>query len=317
MEVKAGLLIHSAAEIVDLGAGRVQVRVPDGDHFTIETRGIELAQRLEAMRQGTLTLEAAVAAATNDDERHVWDRAGEVLRQRGLLRREDEDDPSADWLLASFDYVFRRTRAVRPPMAADAAQPVVVCGEGLIADVTRRCVTSLGRDLKPGAPAAEAPPGLRIACSDHDDHEFLLEQNEVALREGVMSTFARRSGSRVLVGPIVVPRESACFNCYLERVVSNTEFIDEFEGNARSSGARRPPLRDATGLMSGVLAFLVTQHVAFALERITTVARVGEVLAFDLLSSRTTRHPVLKLPRCRVCGRGRPGELLRAARDLL
>jgi bacteriocin biosynthesis cyclodehydratase domain-containing protein len=313
------MLIHSSTEIVDLGDGRVQVRVPDGDHFTIETRGIELAPRLDAMRRGGLTLEAAMAAATGEDERQVWEKAAEVLAQRGLLRRESDEDPSTDSLMSSFDYVFRKARVMDSRRAAaDTVQAVTVSGEGLIADVTRRCMTTLGLFAGPGGRAVDAAPGLRIACCDHDDHDFLLEQNEISLREGVTATFVRKSGSRILLGPIVVPRESACFNCYVERVVSNIEYIDEFEANLRfASSMRGQRLKDATGLMTGVVAFLVTQHVVFALEGITKVSRPGEFVAFDLLNSETTRHPVLKLPRCGVCGRGRHGELMRAVRDLL
>jgi bacteriocin biosynthesis cyclodehydratase domain-containing protein len=313
------MLIHSSTEIVDLGDGRVQVRVPDGDHFTIETHGVELAPHLDAMRCGGLTLEAALAAAGSDDERQVWEKAAEVLAQRGLLRRESDEDPSADCLLASFDYVFRKARAADLRGApADTVRSVTVSGDGLIADVARRCMATLGLAAGAGGRAADEAPGLRIACCDHDDHEFLREQNEISLREGTMATFVRKSGSRILLGPIVVPHESACFNCYIERVISNIEYIDEFEANVRfASTVRGQRLRDATGLMTGVLAFLVTQHVVFALERIAKVARPGELVAFDLLTSETTRHPVLKLPRCGVCGRGRQGALMRAVRDLL
>lgn len=315
MDTRTGLRVHPAAQIVDLGDGRVQVRVPDGDHVTLETRGLPLADHLNALKQGTAIPEALLGEV-HEDQKAVWDRVLAALSERGLLVKEGEEVPAGDSLMSAFDYVSRRARIFsRKQTDQDAPRTVEVRGEGLIADAARRCMRGLG--LSAGKPSCGAP-GLTFICCDHDDFDFFLAENAAALKTRSRASFMRKSGSRLLIGPIVVPYQTACFNCYRERLESNIEFIEEFEALVRP-GKTGPGerLTDGTGLLSGLVGFLVTHHVVFALEGVMHVVKPGEVHSFDLLSGKTRRHPVLKLPRCRECGRAREGALARAVRDLM
>jgi bacteriocin biosynthesis cyclodehydratase domain-containing protein len=314
MDTRTGLRVHPAAQIVDLGDGRVQVRVPDGDHVTLETRGLALAEHLTALKHGATTAELNLPGVLDEDQTAAWSKVLAALSERGLLVQQGEESPD-DSLMSLFDYTVRRNRNFnhKPPVP-EALRTVEVCGRGLIADAARACVKGL--DLAPREPGHA--PGLTFICCDHDDFDFCLAENAAALKTRSRISFLRKSGSRLLIGPIVIPYQTACFNCYCERLESNIEFIDEFEASVRpGENEASERLRDGTGLLSGVVAFLLAHHLVFALDGVMGVVKPGEVHSFDLISAKTARHPILKLPRCRECGRAREGTLVRAVRDLM
>ena len=108
---------------------------------------------------------------------------------------------------------------------------------------------------------------------------------------------------------------AACFNCFTERLRSNTYFINEFESLV--SQKSEVEITDESQVLSGLLQFYICHHAVFALFELFEGAAPGEVFEFGLTTGTTKKSPVLKLPRCGTCGRGKQGEIKRAVRDLL
>jgi bacteriocin biosynthesis cyclodehydratase domain-containing protein len=107
----------------------------------------------------------------------------------------------------------------------------------------------------------------------------------------------------VRFGPLVVPRESACFECFHHRLRANLSFREEFDAFLAHNAFLE---ESGTDSRSGIYArlgsaFVCAQVVQFLLgcAQYCVVDRLVEVspITVDMVSSR-----LLKLPRCEVCG---------------
>ena len=109
--------------------------------------------------------------------------------------------------------------------------------------------------------------------------------NAAALAGRVPVLFHGRTPLAVELGPLVVPYETACLECYKRR-----------RAGAQDTGEPR------TGEWTGELAFPVgIEMVKFVSGAIEPITR-GRMWRLDLLSGIPDVHPVLRLPRCPSCG---------------
>ncbi len=101
------------------------------------------------------------------------------------------------------------------------------------------------------------------------------------------------------VGPLVVPYQTPCFECFLRRRYSNLDDAQAREAvDLRLGGARIVGLHPAiSAVAAGAAALELSKFfVPWARAR-----QAGYLLTFNLLASRSGRHRVLKVPRCPAC----------------
>ncbi len=147
---------------------------------------------------------------------------------------------------------------------------------------------------------------LVVVCPDHQRVSLLRDLNRMCLEAGRTWTSARTIGSRVEVGPTIVPGDTACFGCYELRRQSNDAGYRD--------GAERAELLAVDGLDTGRLAIEVADGLLAAevLKLVGGFSRpmtYGALFSLDLVTLESGLHPVLKIPRCASCGapaRNRP-----------
>ena len=101
------------------------------------------------------------------------------------------------------------------------------------------------------------------------------------------------------VGPLVVPYQTACFECFLRRRYSNLDEADAREAvELRPDGARVVGLHPAISAVAAGAAALELSKFFLPLH---AARQAGYLLTFNLLASRAGRHRVLKVPRCPAC----------------
>jgi len=123
--------------------------------------------------------------------------------------------------------------------------------------------------------------------------------NEASLSLGLPWTSCRVTATELQLGPTVVPRQTACWTCFDVRRRSNLTEHEEAVLVERAWGdVGMPP---TLAVLPG-LSFLALD-LAKLLTGFAPVATLGSLLSVSLLSSGTCAHPVLRLPRCRSCGR--------------
>lgn len=94
--------------------------------------------------------------------------------------------------------------------------------------------------------------------------------------------------SNIEVGPLVIPKQSACYECY-QRRLNNKQFILNNW--------------NALPIAQSILLHIAAAEVAkFTIEP-NAASAVGFLWSFDLSTLSSTRHRVLRFPDCPVCGR--------------
>ncbi|MFN4217371.1 MAG: TOMM precursor leader peptide-binding protein, partial [Brevinematales bacterium] len=143
-------------------------------------------------------------------------------------------------------------------------------------------------------------PNLVVVCGGERSFGFFLTANEVLWQEGIPVLYVQEDWTGGIVGPLVLPGETGCFQCYLERKQVNKEYDSGYELMKQKIGLSF----SSTGFLPfhawlGSLA--VTEVVKF-LSRYLYPETLKGVFLVDAVNYRVSFHPVLKSPYCPVCG---------------
>lgn len=144
--------------------------------------------------------------------------------------------------------------------------------------------------------AIVAPDGLRPGLS----HAV----NEATALTGTSWLNVAADGGELLIGPVVLPGETACYTCY--------EITDEAGRRHRNDFLVYKDALDAAGFHPAVPAPQAHLAAAWAALAVTQLVETGRcflterVLRVDTERMEVIGQRVLQLPRCPVCSRCRP-----------
>lgn len=134
----------------------------------------------------------------------------------------------------------------------------------------------------------EFPTNLVIYCPESFDSLLCNRINELCVQGNIAFIPFRQLNTAVEVGPLVIPRQTACYKCYEFR----RQAVDGFQLDEVGTFRRPSPIG---------LDWLCLEAIK-ALTWITEPATKGHLWRMDILTGEAKLHPVLKLPRCPVCG---------------
>lgn len=182
----------------------------------------------------------------------------------------------------------------------------------------RAFVEALARAVPEARVSAGAPRVGAGGALDFDDTRFSLVVVAAPADDLVISAAAARwahaallpsihaslSGLDAVVGPLVVPGETACWNCCRVRQIGSSEAASGEEAIQEALLAARPEARLRTYLAptAALLGHTLSLAVLDALENGARGKLRGAVLFDHVVSLEARRHAVLRLPRCAVCG---------------
>ncbi|WP_437965051.1 TOMM precursor leader peptide-binding protein [Sorangium sp. So ce260] len=181
-----------------------------------------------------------------------------------------------------------------------------------------------------GRPLALEDTGwdLILACVPGDDLLVLQSVARFAHAASVVSLSAHLEGLEAVIGPAVVPGETACWDCCrLRRLATSAQ--PEADRALHASLLAGRPGRRARTYLAPVPALLGHAVALAALDLLVARAAsplAGRFLVEDLIDLGASFHAVLRMPWCPVCGgaasaprrrdaRRRPRARLRDARD--
>ncbi len=147
--------------------------------------------------------------------------------------------------------------------------------------------------------------GCNIALVCSDSPSIITEEllNEASLEVEIPWSRGCIDHYHGVIGPTVIPRQTACFTCFNLRLRSNATYIEDavaYDKHLRE----HEPIGEETALLVPC-AGLVAHHLALeALKVLTGFAyptSAGAFLSINTLTGELARHVVLKLPRCPSC----------------
>lgn len=114
---------------------------------------------------------------------------------------------------------------------------------------------------------------------------------------------ARTGETEMELGPIVIPRQTPCFDCYTSRVNGNMSFFNEnmaFEAYKEENIDKIKPvsIEQTYSIMANMLSIEAMKF----LTNILYPVCISRVLTFNIITMETTASSILKIPRCKSCG---------------
>jgi molybdopterin-synthase adenylyltransferase len=146
-----------------------------------------------------------------------------------------------------------------------------------------------------------------IVCSDTPSVRTLEAVNEASLAVNVPWIRGSLDYHRGVIGPIIIPRETACFTCMTLRIRGNASYSRDAMALERHLRHERDDEVEI-GLLwpfAGVVAHHLGLEAIKKLTGYTYPSTIGAFIAVDFFTSTLSRHEILKLPRCPSCGTAR------------
>jgi thiazole/oxazole-forming peptide maturase SagC family component len=146
---------------------------------------------------------------------------------------------------------------------------------------------------------------LVVVASDNMSLSGYEKTNAACLKHGIRWISARIDRSQGIIGPFIVPRQTACFTCLELRARANADHPQEHEAVYRlwKSTDACPDDWPTTAPFVNIIG----NYVALDVQRVLSGARpsvvLGRLLSIDLNTLETRFKNILKLPRCPVCSR--------------
>jgi bacteriocin biosynthesis cyclodehydratase domain-containing protein len=226
----------------------------------------------------------------------------ELLGRHGLLTDGVEELPVTRAAEETAHFASAVSpRRVSPARAAEtlAAASVSLAGSGPVTEhVARLLLLSGVADVQRASLAGPAQAErFAVVVPDAPEVPRLPEWNEAALEaRAPWLPVLPFDGRFVAVGPLFVPGETACYECYRIRRASNLAYPEEFWALEREP--RQAPNAPALAAVVAGLAALVA--VRWLVER--DAALPGVLTAFEPGGPPTvSTHHVYRVPRCPAC----------------
>lgn len=150
-----------------------------------------------------------------------------------------------------------------------------------------------------------------VVCADSASPALLDVVNEAALRTNKRLLIGQSAQGVGLIGPTVIPKQSACYKCYeLRRNANllNYEEIMQYESRLRQMPDIRSELvapRPFAALIGGLLALEALR----LLSGLVAPQTVGHILRVNFNAPEMTYHRILRLPNCPACGHDKRRQL--------
>jgi len=145
---------------------------------------------------------------------------------------------------------------------------------------------------------------LIVGCREATGRRVFRAINSATMNCGMRWIRVSMSALRADLGPTVVPGQTACYECYMRRELSNEQdpknsalYFDQVLPSRRG--------KSAEGLFTPLLTVVANElalEVMRLLSGISPPATIGRICEFSAVHPRVVAHRLLKVPTCGACG---------------
>jgi bacteriocin biosynthesis cyclodehydratase domain-containing protein len=280
--------------------GRILVEY-GGEAVAFEGRAAQaLLPALLPLLDGRTTVDEIVAALGHGT-RPAVERALSLLAEAAMLTEGPPFDAALPRPCAAAALLHA---AGNPPLSPDRTRTALqrasvrVAGSSHAAAETARALRLSGiGDVRLVDWSDPAPDALTVAAPTRRELGGLPAWNAAAVESGAeWLQILPFNGAFMAIGPLYVPGETSCYECYRRRRAANVDYPDLFWTLERSP---RGP-EDAPALAAAAAGIATTLSLRWLLTRDGFSA--GVMLALELRQFLTvTAHVVYRVPRCPAC----------------
>lgn len=148
---------------------------------------------------------------------------------------------------------------------------------------------------------------LLIACQDSSDFRFFQNLNAACLETQTRWMHVALSGTKGIMGPSIIPYQSACYICYDKRLASNAPELQSYVGFRKQTSATTSSKSEGfLNPLWSTLAEQVTLEMARIISGFAPPKTIGRLYEFEATTPLVEGHDVLRLPRCPACSLKQP-----------
>jgi ribosomal protein S12 methylthiotransferase accessory factor len=120
----------------------------------------------------------------------------------------------------------------------------------------------------------------------------------------LVALFGSLRGGEAFIGPVVIPKKTACWNCCRLRLLANAAqpWAAHVVQDASSSQDINTQPRMRLAPMAPVLGHLLALEALKLLSGYALCQLFGQLLIHNLITLETTRHTIIPMPWCEICG---------------
>jgi len=275
--------------------------VTDGDYRVLRGH----VARIAPFVTGEFTTDEIVEALAGTVPSEIVRGTIVQLEQRGYLSEAGDPVGAGDsrTVLDPAEGAFWDALGADPAQAAERLRHASVCvtsvgagpgaevelADSLAAHHVRRAEKAAGADLQV------------VVTTDYLDDE-LEPLNAAAIASGTPFLLVRPVGVVSWIGPLVVPRKTACWACLADRLRFNSPARTWIlrNGIGGPDAARGLPVASTVSSRKAVLSLAAIETAKWIVGRTGSLA--GTLVTIDLRTLTTERHVVTRRPQCPVCG---------------
>lgn len=314
--------------LVDLGDNRMQLRGAEFSFTLQHPLFIETFQSVRHLLNGQRTVEEILSARDPKYLPTTITFLLKILRANGILQEGVVSPPpplTPENLIKNESLIQFFSHFVLNPVCTLALlhqARVALIGSSSITSRVRKGLLSMGfsslleiEDLSkktafdPSQLHKEVIGQLNeidflIACQDTTDHRFFQILNAACLETKTRWMHVSISGTKGIMGPTIIPHQSACYTCYDKRLASNASELQGYLAYQKQT-----ELPKSEGFLSplwSTLAEQVTLEVARIISGFAPPKTIGRLYEFEATTPVAKGHDVLRLPRCPTCNLKNP-----------
>ncbi|KAA1243749.1 TOMM precursor leader peptide-binding protein [Aquimarina sp. RZ0] len=277
------LILHPDTDWVKIDENRIQLRQPDGTHITFDKHATDISNALTALRSTEMN-----DVSVDED---IMKQLKELLDSKGLLVQEDYSSVSQFQRLMD----LHGTSAGKIDLESIPTS-ITFLGDGKLASLTKESLKKSNIKITDNQDSSS----LIIAISDQEDHKFLRKANATAVKKNQPILFFRWAQRKFVIGPFVIPKQTACLECAYKRELGSSLFPDELK--AYSTGdAKNSPSYEGGLVLDNMASALITRHIMTILDGNYDLAGPSNIVKVDPVYLNIKYSPILRLPRCGVC----------------
>ena len=169
------------------------------------------------------------------------------------------------------------------------------------------CAVTFGPRTLDADGSLPAPPGdwdLLLVALAGDDLRSLRATARFGHAAGVTSLYGHIEGLDAVLGPGVVPGETACWDCCRLRLLAHADPPEAAHDLQDALLAASPPARERTYLapMAATLGHLMALEAVKMVADYTRSGLVGRLRTQNLVTLESEQHKVIRMPWCETCG---------------
>jgi adenylyltransferase/sulfurtransferase len=143
-----------------------------------------------------------------------------------------------------------------------------------------------------------------VCCADAGMATYAYILNRACLKARIPWTSCAVSGFEGIVGPTVVPHETACYLCYKMRAVACSANPEDELAHVRRLDRRKrddSDRRENYSFAVGAIGHLMGLEAVKCLTGIAEPSALGRIVILDFLTLACRSHTVLRMPWCPAC----------------